>query len=246
MADLTSERIEFESRLEDYLSGFTAAGTGSGTILATRLELINYVKAKIDEIIPEGEGIQFNVESEPNISDPYNLFINSILDEAAKKTLMSAPIHIIKGTDASSQTVTPDSGGDKIGYIQLPDNFLRLIALKMTDWEREVNFAITTYDPLYKLQRNKYVRGGVSKPVAAYNWRVISTVTTRVIEYYSIDTNHTIEKFLYVPETLAEEVQSNLVDALTWFCAGMILQIIGMGDAAKMADEQGVLTYNNM
>jgi len=245
MADLTSERVEFESRLEDYLSGFES-GSSASTILASRLELINYVKAKIDEIIPEGEGVQFSEESSPNISDPYNLFINSILDETAKKTLMSTPVHVIVPTDASTQTVTADSGGDKIGYIQLPDNFLRLISLKMTDWEREVNFAITTYDPLYALQRNKYVRGGISKPVIAYSWRVISDASKRVLEYYSVDENHTIEKFLYVPETVAEEVQSNLVDAMTWFCAGMVLQIIGMGEASKTADEQAVLTYNNM
>lgn len=243
MADLTSERVEFESRLEDYLSGFDSGGTT--TILESRLTLINYVKSKIDEIIPEGEGVVFHTESSPNISDPYNLLINSILDEAAKRTLMSAPIHVIEPTDASSQTPVQE-GTDKIGYIPLPDNFLRLIALKMTDWEREVNIAITTYDPLYKLQRNKYVRGGIAKPVAAYNWKMISDSPERVIEYYSVDENHTIEKFLYVPETVAEEVQSNLTDALTWFCAAMILNIIGMSEAAKIADEQAVLTYNNM
>lgn len=243
MADLTPERVEFESRLEDYLSGFDSGGTT--TILAARLTLINYVKSKIDEIIPEGEGVVFHTESSPNISDPYNLLINSILDEAAKRTLMSAPIHVIEPTDASSQ-VPVQEGTDKIGYIPLPDNFLRLIALKMTDWEREVNIAITTYDPLYKLQRNKYVRGGIAKPVAAYNWKMISAAPERVIEYYSVDENHTIEKFLYVPETIAEEVQSSLGDALTWFCAAMILNIIGMSEAAKIADEQAVLTYNNM
>ena len=245
MADLTSERVEFEARLEDYLSGYVASGSGS-TIDSSRLTIINYVKAKIDEIIPEGEGVQFNVEAEPNVSDPYNLLINSILDEAAKRTLMSAPIHVIEPTDASSQTVTADAGGDKIGYIELPDNFLRLISLKMTDWEREVNEAITTYHPGYKMQRNKYVRGGVSKPVAVYAWRKIGAVQKRVIEYYSVDTNHTIESFFYVPETVAEEVQSNLLDALTWFCASMILNIVGMENAAKIAEEQAVLTYNNM
>ena len=113
MADLTSERVEFERLLEDYLAGLTV-GAGSGTILATRLTLINLAKAKIDEIIPEGEGVQFNEESSPNISDPYNLLMNSLLDECAKDILLSAPIHVIKPTDASSQTVTPDAGGDKI------------------------------------------------------------------------------------------------------------------------------------
>jgi hypothetical protein len=339
------------------LSGYTFGG-GSGTILESRLELINYVKAKIDEIIPEGEGVQFNVETEPNISDPYNLLINSLLDEAAKKTLMTAPIHVIEPTDASTQEVTPDdgvkatvtvdmtnanadltykakvcgtggnsitvthvdplgneqpltvtvvgtditvsletdetgtiistanevkaaidadtdasllvsvsvegtgagvveakaeatlSGGtaatEKTGYVELPANFLRLISFKMTDWNREVNEAITTYHPLYKLQRNPYVRGGVDKPVAVYNWKVISGASTRTIEYYSITSDHTVEKFLYVPETVAEEVQSNLTDALTWFCAAMILQITEMYDASKIAEEQGFLTYRNM
>jgi len=357
MADLSTERISFEQALKNLLDTY-GVGAGSGTIVAERLTLINYVKAKLDEIIPEGEGVQFTVEDDINISDPLNLIINAILDEAAKKVLLNAPLHILEGVDASSQPVVPEGGkralikidmtnenadltyiaretgesgnsisvthsdpsgnnqplqvsidgtditismatdsegtitstaaevkaavdahseasalvtvkieGDgsgvvnivvktmlsggingsgETGYIELPANFLRLIVLKMVDWERDVSYAITTRDPLYNIQRNKYVRGKTAKPVAVYNLRTIGGFLIRVIEYYSVDTNHTIERFFYMPETAAENVQSNLVDALTWFSAGMILQITERVDLAKVAFEQEQLSYQNL
>jgi len=357
MASISSERISFDQALANLLATY-GVGSGSGTILSERLTLINYVKAKLDEIIPEGEGVQFSVEDDINISDPLNLLINAILDEAAKRVLLNAPLHIIEPVDASSQPVVPEDGaralvkidmtnekadityiakeagvdGDNItvthvdpsgnnqplevtvvdtdisvslatdetgvitstaeevkaavdadpeasalvtvkvegdgsgvvnakietsltggidgiletGYIELPLNFLRLIALKMEDWEREVSYAITTYHPHYKLQRNKYLRGKTVKPVAVYNYRTIGGFLIRVIEYYSINENHTLEKMLYVPETSAQDIQSNLVDALTWVAAGMILQITERVDLAKVAFEQEQLSYRNL
>jgi len=116
----------------------------------------------------------------------------------------------------------------------------------MSDWEREVNIPITTYDPLYKLQRNKYVRGGTAKPVAVFSFRTIESEQKRVLEYYSVDSSHTIEWLYYIQETSAQDIQLNLVDALTWVAAGMILQITERVDLAKVAFEQEQLSYQNL
>ena len=245
MADLSTERISFEQALKNLLDTY-GVGPGSGTILPERLTLINYVKAKLDEIVPEGEGVQFAVEGDVNISDPLNLLINAILDEAAKRVLLNAPLHVLDPVKSATTSGTADPADSKIGYIQLADNFVRLVSLKMAEWKREVTNAIDASDKRYRVQRNKYTRGGLCKPVAVFSFRTIESVNKRVLEYYSVDSSHTIEWLYYIQETSAQNIQSNLVDALTWVAAGMILQITERVDLAKVAFEQEQLSYQNL
>lgn len=244
MATLPVERTTFEQLLEAYLQQFADSGGGSGTILPARLSIINAVKAKIDELIPEGEGVQFTLESVPNISNPFDIFINTILDEVAKELLLIAPLHVLVPTVPSplptgTQVLADDWG--KTGYVTLPEDFLRLQAFQMTEWERPVHIPITPLDPLYAMQRNKYVRGGVAKPVAvlAFNG------ATKVLEYYSVQTAHTVSVFRYIPETLPEDIQDNLFDSLTWLVASKVLQIIG-SQLSKPAYDQAILTFKDM
>jgi hypothetical protein len=245
MANLSNERISFELALANLLALYEIEG-GSGTILATRLTLINYVKVKLDEIIPEGEGVQFSVEGDSNISDPLNIMVNSILNEAAKRVLLNAPIHVLDPVKSATAAGTQDAVDNKIGCIPLASNFLRLVSLKMADWTREVTSAISANDKRYSLQKNKYTRGGVTKPVVVFSFRTISSEQKRVLEYYSVDDSHNIDWLYYIQETEAEDLQSNLVDALTWMAAGMILQITERADLAKIAFEQEQMCYQNL
>ena len=66
----------------------------------------------------------------------------------------------------------------------------------------------------------------------------------KVLEYYSVNTSHDIEWLFYVQETSAQDVQTNLIDALTWMAAGMVLQITERVDLAKVAFEQEQASYN--
>lgn len=242
MADLTTERVQFEASLANLLGTYSS---GESVVIPTsRMTLINYTKAKLDEIIPEGEGTQYALDANNNITDPYTLFVNAMLDEAAKRVLQTAPLHIIDPVKSTEVAVPVQN--DTIGYIPLPLNFVRLVSLKMTDWEREVTEAITTQDKRYRLQRNKYTRGGCAKPVAVFSFRTIEGAQRRVLEYYSISTNHTIDWLYYIQETEAENIQDNLIDALSWMCAGIVLQITGMAEKAKSAFEQVNLSYLNL
>lgn len=241
MADLGTERQDFEASLMNLLSNF--AGGGSGTIPQARLDLIGTIKAKLDEIIPPG--IQFSLDEENDINDPYTLLIDSLLDEATKRVILLAPAHVLTAT-LSTTTATADTSDNKIGYIVLPFNFLRAISLKMADWKREVREFILPSDKRYKAQQNKYIRGGVNKPVAALTHRKVGESAQRVIEYYSVDSSHVIDYFFYVPETAAEDLQSDLQDALTWTLAGMILQITNRSDLAKNAFEQANVCLQNI
>lgn len=253
MSTLTDQRAQFEQALLDLFAGLDyGSGGGAVEIPLTRLNIINFVKAKLDELIPEGEGLTFNLSNTPNVTDPYNLLINANLDESTKNVILSAPLSVLVPV-AHTDTEGIHVANELTGYIVLPANFLRLSSFKMTDWKREINVAITTQNPLYKKQSNTFLKGGIIKPVAVYNWKSIDVEGTptikRILEYYSVESSHNIDKLLYVPEQTAEDfiaVNPNLLDSLAWMCAAKILQIIGMYEAAKMAMEQVTLSYSNL
>lgn len=247
---LSTERIRFEQSLAALLAAYgfdgSVLGGGTGTILTQRLSIINYVKLKLDEISPEAEGLQFSLEEDLNVSDPLNIMINALLPEATKRVLLICPIQYLMPVKSIATAVANTGSDTKIGYIPLPDNFVRFVSLKMADWKRSVSEAISTIDPQYKSQANIYTRGGTAKPVVVMSHRTIATVTARVIEYYSINTSHTIDYLYYIQETAPEDLQINLIDALTWMCAGMVLQITERSDLAKLAFEQVQLSFQNL
>lgn len=251
MSSLDENRVQFEAALKTLLESIDAGGTGvvSGTILPARLTIINYVKAKLDELVPEGEGISFALSSAPNISNPLDLLINAHLDEATKDVILSAPLSVLFPTaQAGSGTPFTDT---KTGYIVLESNFLRLSSFKMLDWKREVKVPITSLDPAYKKQAYSFLRGGINKPVAVLNWKSIGSPASiqRILEYYSVDTSHVIDKLFYIPEQYAEDfltVNPNLLDSLAWMCAGKIMQITGMVKEAEMAQQRVSQSYLNL
>lgn len=252
MSTLTTQRVEFEQALLALLAGMTSGagggaggGAGLGTIDPTRLTVINYVKAKLDELVPSGEGISFNLSASPNISNPLDLLIDSHLDEATKDILLSAPISVLTPTDAEITDGEAYTDANT-GYVTLPANFLRLSSFKMTDWLKAIDKPITPRDKDFKKQSIICLRGGISKPVAVLTWL---NPTTRILQYYSVAELHTIDHLLYIPETLAEVfVAKNtyLMDSLAWMCAGKIMQITGMFDAAKLAQERVMQSYTNL
>ena len=239
MADLITERTQFEVALAALLANFSSGG---GDIPAARLTLVDLVKAKLDEIMP---GVDLVLQEDEGLTDPYTLMINAFLDESAKRVLQTAPLHILV-PKLSTIEATQNIADNKIGYIVLPADFLRIASLKMEEWKREVADFITPADGRYKLQHNKYTRGGLAKPVAVLSYKQVAGETTRVVEYYSVNASHVVEYLYYIPEALAEDLQSNLTDALTWTCAGIILQVTERGDLAKYAFEQANACYQNL
>ncbi len=246
MAELSIERVSFEQALANLLALYGISGEpGSGTILETRLSLINLTKAKLDEVIPEAEGLQFSLEDDINVSDPLNILINSILDEAGKRVLMNCPLHYLDVVKSDTGYGTANSD-EVTGFIPLATNFLRFVSLKMAEWLRPVSKLLDINSQEYAAQFNSFARGGIAKPKAAMAHRTVGGSQVRVLEYFSVLSSHAIEYLFYVQETEAENIQSNLRDALTWVSAGMVLQITERVDLAKVAFEQEQACYINL
>jgi len=252
MGTLVSEKLQYKTTLIALLEsldlGTSGDGTGTGGIGEiddARMALINLVKIKLDELIPQGEGVVYNLESKPNISDPLDLYINGLLDEAAKNVLQTAPKQLCP-VKQSLESAVANATDNKIGFVKCPDDYLRLFAFRMTEWKRQVEDPITTNDPFYLEQGNKYTRGGIAKPVVVVNRRIIVDAVVKVLEYYSVNSSHAINRFLYIPIMPAEDTPGNLWDSITWTCAAKILQNINLTDLSRLAFEQANLCYTNL
>lgn len=197
-----------------------------------RTALINQVKSKIDELSPSTAMI---VDVGQEDSKPIDTIIGDLLDESAKEVLLKAPIHRLPAT-SSANAATADAGDSTIGTIDVPTDFLRLVELKMTQWKRPVTELQQQGSKIAERQYNKYLRGGTVKPVAVLSHRA----TKLVIEYFSVETVHTVERFLYIKKDVAENIPEILQDALCWICASRVLSVFGKTEDSKRAIDNAI------
>lgn len=189
----------------------------------TRDEIINSVKLRIDELTPiDGLVVDVGLEEDK----PIDAFISGLLDECAIDVLMHVDISRIDVKSLNADSIGHDDGS---GHVALPDDFIRLAKFKMTEWQRPVYEFAT--GALAHRQHNIYTRGGISKPVCVMGHRG----GKRVLEYYSVKKNHTIEDFQYVPRMKAEDLNNDVLNVLIWICASKVLTIVGKINEANAA-----------
>lgn len=193
----------------------------------TRNDIKTAILARIDEISPYD-----------SVDIIWDLLMEKTIDDACNNYLMAVPIHLINASDFSTSTFVNNDDGT--GYIRLKTDFLRLSAFKMNGWKRPVSLAITQESPRYNLQKNKYTRGGVAKPVVALvnkltaNATYLSTVLELFPIYYDWVSND-IEQALYIKKTLPEALQDNLLNGYLWYASAEVLMRMQQLDFAKVA-----------
>lgn len=197
-----------------------------------REQLINKIKTRIDEVSASGDAIvDVGVEN----TKPYDSIISELLDESAMEILLKAPFYRLNVTTGSVQAIK-DSNDEKIGTITLPDDFVRLVSFKMASWLQPVTAFAFPGDAVATKQSNKYIRGGVAKPVAV----LYRTDAGYMAHYYSVPSasDHIVDEFLYIKKADATEIaDSQMVDAMCWVCAGKTLGVLGQTTIANQCYE---------
>jgi len=198
-----------------------------------RVALINKVKVRIDEISPLDTPI-YNV----GVADdkPVDNIIDSLLDECAVEILLMAPFNRIDVTQAATSVhITQSNVNPTTGLIEVPDDFLRLVSLKMSDWQRDVTELSIKGDELSRRQSNKFLRAGVSRPVGV----LAKNDKGMYIEYYStFEQEHKLVDFSYIARKTAEQIDNiQIIEAMCWLCASKVLTIFG---------KSGEAAYNNV
>lgn len=198
-----------------------------------RSALINKVKTRIDEVSASGDVIvDVGVEN----TKPFDSVIDELLDESALEILLKAPFYRLPVYKAMNLTAAKDANDDKIGSITLPNDFIRLVSFKMKGWLQPVLSFALPGDAVAIKQSNKYIRGGIAKPVAV----LYKDDTSMYINYYSVasESDHKVTEFYYIKRLTADGITDDqLVDAMCWICAGKTLGVLGEKGLAELCYE---------
>lgn len=166
------------------------------------------------------------------------------LDDYIKSVIPEAVSMIVQVSDRcvnpkSSTNPVVHANEDGSGMLELPDDFIKLIALQMQGWKRIVSMTYPLGGETHKQQCNMATRAGRSKPVAILS---VDSQGKRVIEYYSLPKGeeHVVSMFVYEAafnedEGLNMDIGNSLFGALCYMCASLVYSIFeNAGTAAEM------------
>ena len=168
-----------------------------------------------------------------------NDIVRSKIVEAVRRVLTEAPVHLLDGGVPFGDAIFWRSKGS--GWTLLPEDFMRLIIFKMSDWERPVYEPITAADPRYELQFSRYrgLRGNPQKPVVA----IVSRAEGRALELFSCkDAGATVEQAVYLPLPRVDcdggiEIPERCYTSVVYQTASLVLATIGQGDLSTIMSE---------
>ena len=174
--------------------------------------------------------------------------IRSKVEDAAVLVESSAAHHLLTGEQLDTVYADVIAWEDRTefvgGCITLPDDFLRLVSFRMSDWYTTVTAPITEESPEYLMQSSRFggVRGNPQKPVVA----IVHRDGQLALEFYScLNKNASVARALIVrrPEVFIDKNDNNvekvnvcpkLLRAVVYRVASMTAAITGASDLAAV------------
>lgn len=184
--------------------------------------------------------IDENKTSEQLISDEdidtlsLNDIIRSKIVEAVRRVESSAPVRYLEEGHVFGDAIYWERNGS--GWTLLPDDFMRLVAFRMSDWERTCYMAISADAPLYDLQSSRYkgIRGNVQKPVCA----IVNRAEGKALEFYSCNSEDAyVKRASYIPYPEIDEddgidISERCYTAVVYMTAALVLTAYGASEQA--------------
>lgn len=207
--------------------------------------LVKAVRIAID--MNEEDATLTGLEDEETLS--LDALITSKLEEGARVVESRAPAHLLDSGKPLSGSITfKEEVGKGRGRMQLPDDFMRLVTFKMSDWERAVTEAIEETDPRYLLQSSRHagLRGTPQRPVAA----IVSEPTGLVLEFWSCTGGATVTlergRYLPIPKIKGEgiEICEKLREAVVLYTGYLTLGALGERERAATLLEEAKAIVN--
>lgn len=166
--------------------------------------------------------------------------IESKIEEGVRRVHLSAPVWMLESGHHFGDSLFWGEEGS--GWVLLPDDFLRLVTFRMSDWERGVHRAYACTDPMYARQRSRYkgIRGTCQKPVCVIAVRPEG----RVLEFYSCKSRQAeVSEGVYVPEPAFDrhggvDISERCYRAVVYRVAALVAA--SFGDAAKAQLYEGL------
>lgn len=163
----------------------------------------------------------------------------SKIEAAVRQVVSNAPVHLLDGGVPFGDAVYWRDNAS--GWILLPDDFMRLLVFKMSDWERAVYEPITARDAKYQVQFSRYkgLRGNPQKPVVA----IVSRAEGRALELFSCkNTNATVEQAVYLPVPKIDcdegiNIPERCYTSSVYEAASLVLSTLGQSEQSSMMSE---------
>ncbi len=222
--------------------------------MKTREEYIEAVKVKLEEISPFEEPASFIAAGDTAINSvkPIISYIEKNLDEAARNCLRSLPLSLLHADiERKTDGFSVDVNG--VGVITGIHANYRYVRFRHTALKRDITAFITSEDPLYLVQQNEDVRGGLAKPVAVLASFHDGTNAGQM-EIYSFkpkmdldfDPSEVSKEFvlLYINtektagNDTANHIMSPIEDLIVLECARMVSNILGDFNGAKVCENE--------
>lgn len=192
-------------------------------------DIVRDVKVVLDENMSSEELLALEDIETLSMED----IIESKVCEGIRRVESSAPLSMLdSGHNFGEEGLFWDNY--ESGFVILPDDFMRLMSFKMSDWEKTITQAITEDSPLYAKQSSRYkgVRGNWQKPVVA----IVNRPEGRVLEFYSCKDNLAeVIKGVYRPypkiEDGAVEISERCYMSVIYTIASLVS--LSMGEADK-------------
>ena len=165
--------------------------------------------------------------------------IQSKIVDAARIILKDAPASMLNGkTFDGLNTAWAETNGAYVGTVYLPSDMIRLLDVKVSDWNRSAEI-ITEEDDAYKIQCSRFgVRGNPERPIAA----LIHNSGNRYLELFTSKSNTATVSLTYVGMPSISEGNIDLPETLKdsiVYMAGY-LTCISLGDTDTASGLLGV------
>ena len=126
----------------------------------TKSEIYEKVRAFLDELGDNDAGFMLSDKD----SSELNTIIDKVTPLSVRNIHISAPYRMLDGDKYEPSDFSVEN---KKATMSLPENFLRLVQVKLSSWNAPVVSVITEDMPEYRMQANEYMRGTYYKPVCA-------------------------------------------------------------------------------
>lgn len=184
--------------------------------------IVTEVRLRLDEI-GANDSEMIDVDKDDSELDS---IIKAVIPDAYRLVMLGADESMLEGKE-STETCTIDASTG-IASVKVPDNFLRLVSVRMKSWYSAASDVILENSSEYRQQSDPYACATYEHPVAAIVHKVENGKSQRYIELYKPkDMTDTLSHFVYIPTHDSDsdeyDVPSQLREAVIWYVAALSL-----------------------
>ena len=206
--------------------------------MITETELVKKVRTLLNEAEQEGVSL---ITGDTLLLDKH---IAVLLPEAVLFIQMNKAQGVLNAKSLANCTLKVDGDGGAV--VQLPDDYIRLVSIKVDSWKRPCTKSYPQGSVIANLQCDKYMRTGNYSPVCIEGADAAGCLTLKL---YPAETASVVESLLYEARYNASEGLAGgcepLIKAVAYQCAALVCSVYERHDTANVFLSLAAALCNN-